>query len=433
MFDGLLHLTPPTNVAGPTLIAYVLFDMFLIVVLARLLGNFMVRIGQPRVVGEILAGILLGPTLLGQNLSQVIAPLEARPVLSAVGALALILFMFLAGVEYDASQVQGRVKQAGLMALLSVAIPALLGFPVAYMMHTPAYAGPAGASLLPFGLFIGATLSVTAFPVMAHILMERGELNSPMGALGVATASLMSVLMFFYIAFAGTVAAANGLSGILVKAALAILFGLVSWYIVRPLLERTLSSMVHEGMIAGNGIAILFSGMVLYGLIADRTGVNALVGGFVWGLILPSGGPLRQAIAARVRDIAMNFFLPIFFAMAGFSTDLKLLAVETLPIIVLVLLAAIGGKFIAAAPARAFGLSWSEIGILGALFNTRGLLVLVVGLIGLQLEIITTLTFTIIVIVALVTNLMTLPLLNLFSARGQAPSTAPTAAIQEIN
>ncbi len=430
MFDWLLQLTPPTNVVGPTLIAYVLFDVFLIVVLARLLGTLMAQIGQPRVVGEILAGILLGPTLLGQNLSQVIAPPEARPTLSVIATLALILFMFLAGVEYDPSKVKGRAKQAGLLALLSVALPALLGFPVAQLMHTTAYAGPAGASLLPFALFIGAALSVTAFPVMAHILMERGELNSPMGALGVATTGLMSVLMFTYIAFAGAMAAANGFSSLLLNIFWIILFGLASWFIVRPLLERMLAgSMVQGGGITGNGMAIAFSGMVLYGLIAHLIGINALVGGFAWGLILPSSPLLRQAIAARVRDIAMIFFLPIFFAMAGFSTDLKLLTVETLPVVALVLLAAIGGKFAAAVPARAFGLAWSEVGILGALFNTRGLLVLVAGLIGLQLEIITILTFTIIVIVALVTNLMTLPLLNLVSRRVQASSATPEAAV----
>ena len=424
MFDWFLHLTPPTNVVGPTLIAYVLFDIFLIVVLARILGSLMVRIGQPRVVGEILAGVLLGPTLLGQNLSQVIAPLEARPILSAIATLALILFMFLAGVEFDLKRIGGRGGQAGLLALLCVAVPALLGFPVAQMMHTTAYAGPAGASFLPFALFIGAALAVTAFPVMAHILMERGELNTPIGALGVATTGLMSVLMFTYIAFAGAVAEANGFSSLLLKVCLIILFGPISWYLVRPLIGRLLRDTVHNDEISGNGMAIVFSGMVLYGLLADRIGINALVGGFAWGLILPSTPLLRQAIAAKVRDIAMIFFLPIFFAMAGFSTDLKLITVETLPVTALVLLAAIAGKFLAALPARAFGLSWGETAVLGALFNSRGLLVLVAGLIGLQLEIITRLTFTIIVVVALVTNLMTLPLLNLFYNRARSSTAA---------
>jgi Kef-type K+ transport system membrane component KefB len=406
------------------LVAYVLQDVFLIVLLARILGGLMVKIGQPRVVGEILAGLLLGPTLLGQNLSLVIAPAEARPVLNNIATLALTMFMFLAGVEYDMSKVKGRERQAGLLALLSIAIPALLGFPIASVMHNSAYAGEAGTELLPFALFIGAALSVTAFPVMAHILMERGELNSKMGSLGVATTGIMSIIMFSYIAFAGAVASAKGFNDFLIKLGLIVVFVVVSWFVVRPLLVRMYQTMFSGGVVSGDGMATAFIGMVFYGLIAHQLGINALVGGFIWGMVLPDDRALRQAISAKVKDIAMIFFLPVFFAMAGFSSDLKLLTLETLPVTLLVLLGAIGGKFIAAAPAKMFGLSWNETGTLGALFNTRGLLVLVAGLIGLQLNIITNLTFTIIVVVALVTNLMTLPLLNFF-ARPQVTPVVP--------
>jgi Kef-type K+ transport system membrane component KefB len=395
----------------------VLLDILLIVVLARILGGVMAKIGQPRVVGEILAGILLGPTLLGSQLSLVIAPAQARPVLSLVATLALTMFMFLAGVEFDLSKVKGRWLQVGLMALLAVAVPAVLGFPIAQAMHTPAFAGAAGERLLPFALFIGAALSVTAFPVMAHILMERGELNSKMGSLAVATTGIMSVLMFSYISFAGTVAAAKGFSDFLVKLVLIAVFILVSALLVRPLLGRLYRGMFRNGVVSGDGLAIAFAGMVLYGLIAHQLGINALVGGFIWGIILPQDRALRQALGAKVRDLAMILFLPIFFAMAGFSADLKLITPQVLPALLLVLLGAIACKFLAVVPAKAFGLSWRETAMLGVLFNTRGLLVLVAGLIGLQLNIITGLTFTIIVVVALVTNLMTLPLLNLLAAR----------------
>jgi Kef-type K+ transport system membrane component KefB len=424
MFDWLQRLTPPSNLTGATLVAYVLLDVFLIVVLARLLGSLMVRVGQARVVGEILAGVLLGPTLLGRTLSEVIAPLAARPGLSAIGTLALILFMFLAGVEYEAGRIKGRVAQAGALAVLSVIVPAALGFPVARAMYTPAYAGPAAVSLLPFALFIGATLSVTAFPVMAHMLMQRGELNSHIGSLGVATAGLMSLVMFTYIALAGAVAAGKGFGGLFSNVVLMLLFVLVSWCASRPLLARVLRRPAGGEVIDGNGMAVVLSGMVLYGWIADRIGINALVGGFAWGLILPEDPTLRGAVAGKVRDVAMILFLPVFFAMAGFSTDLRLIGAQTLPVVLLVLAAAIAGKFLAAVPARAFGLSWREVGMIGTLCNTRGLLVLVAGLIGLQLSIITVLTFTIVVVVALVTNLMTLPLLNLLSRPTAQPLVA---------
>jgi Kef-type K+ transport system membrane component KefB len=413
MVGFLGNLTPPENVVGPVLIAYVLFDVFLIVVLARILGGLMIKIGQPRVVGEILAGVMLGPTLLGPTLSQVIAPVEARPALSSFATLALALFMFLAGVEYDLSKVRGREGQAGLLAVAAIAIPALLGFPIARVIFSPAYAGEAASQFLPFALFIGAALSVTAFPVMAHILMERGELNSKMGSLGVATTGIMSVIMFSYISFAAAVAAARGLSDFLTKVGLIVVFALASWFVVRPLLKRLLPG----DEISGDGIAICFAGLTLFAVIAHQLGINAMVGGFLWGMILPANLTLRASISAKVKDIAMIFFLPIFFAMSGFQTDLKLITFNTLPAVGLMLLGAIGGKFLAAVPAKAFGMTWSETGILGALFNTRGLLVLVAGLIGLQFQIITNLTFTIIVVVALVTNLMTVPILNLITAR----------------
>lgn len=430
MFDFLAQLTPPTELRGAPLTAYVLFDVLLIVVLARLLGNMMVRIKQPRVVGEILAGVLLGPTLLGQRLSEVIAPLPVRPILSAIATLGLILFMFLAGVEFELGRLRGRAKQAGLLAVLSVIVPALLGFPVALTMHTAAYAGPAGASLVPFALFIGAALSVTAFPVMAHILMERGELNTPMGTLGVATTAIMSVLMFTYIAFAGAVAAAQGFGGLIQNIIFMIMFGVAAWFVARPLLARILPGMMPENVLDGTGVAIVFGGMLLFGLIAHLIGINALVGGFVWGVILPTNPLLRQSLAAKVRDVAMILVLPVFFALAGFSTDLKLLTAQTLPVLLLLLLGAISAKFIGALPARTFGLSWNETFTLGALFNTRGLLVLVAGLIGLDLGIITRLTFTLIVVVALVTNLMTLPLLHAFRSRTPATSTSEEALPQ---
>jgi Kef-type K+ transport system membrane component KefB len=444
MIGSLLHPVAHnlTNLPGqpphtPTVIAYVLLDVFLIVALARILGNLMTKIGQPRVVGEILAGVLLGPTLLGADLSFFIAPAEARPVLSAIATIALILFMFLAGVEYDTEVIRGRAAQAGTLAVLAVAIPALLGFPVAAIMHNSTYAGPKGADFLPFALFIGAALAVTAFPVMAHILMERGQLNSKMGGLGVASTGIMSVLMFLFIAFASSVASKK-YSNFGLKVVLTVAFLGASWLVVRPLLDRYMRSQVRDGSMSGNGIGLAFAGLILWGLLGDRVGINALVGGFVWGVIMPQDQAVRHALAAKVRDVAMIFLLPIFFAFAGFAADLKLIHASTIGPLVVVLIAAIAGKFLAAVPAKQLGgLTWQETGVLGALFNTRGLLVLVAGLIGLQATIITPTTFTIIVVVALVTNLMTLPLLNVFSREGAptpeeaSPDDVGSAAIRD--
>jgi Kef-type K+ transport system membrane component KefB len=433
MLEWLEGLARPAVVSGPALVTYVLLDLFLIVVLARALGGAMARLGQPRVVGEILAGVSLGPTLLGENLSLAVAPAEVRPVLSGIAALALTMFMFLAGIEFDLSRVRGREGQAGALAALAVFLPALLGFPIARALHSSAFAGEAGADLLPFALFLGASLSVTAFPVMAHILMERGELNSKMGSLAVASTGIMSVLMFSYIALAGAVASADGLGGFLIQAASTVVFVVLAWFAVRPILARLYGSMYSDGVVTGDGAAVAFGGMVLFGLIGHALGIHALVGGFLWGLVLPHDRRFRQAMSVKIKDLVMVFFLPVFFALSGFSSDLKLITGQTLPATLLVLGGAIAGKFLAAIPARLSGLTWPEVGTLGALFNTRGLLVLVAGLIGLQMHIITNLTFTIIVVVGLVTNLMTLPLLKVFAARERQGGRPSATAAEQVS
>ena len=407
------------------LVGYFLFDVVVILLLARVLGRLAERVGQPRVVGEILAGLLLGPTLLGEALSLAIAPAEVRPVLSSVATLALGLFMFIAGLEFDMEKVHGRGTQASLLAGLGVLIPALAGFPIARVLFTPEYAGPGSSEVLPFALFIGAALSVTAFPVMAHILMERGELNTPIGSLGIASTGIMSVLMFGYLAFAAAIASASGLNDFLMRGVLIAAFVALSWWGVRPALRRLLPG----GPISGDRLALCFGGLVLYAAISHQLGINAMIGGFLWGMILPADRELRSGLVARVKDVTTTLFLPIFFAMAGFQADLKLLTLATLPAVGIMLAGAIGSKFLAALPIATFGFTLREAGTMGALFNTRGLLVLVAGLIGLQFEIITGLSFSILVVVALVTNLMTVPLLNLFSAE---PALTPSRMITSI-
>ncbi len=433
MLDQFVNNPPPQSLSGAGLTAYILFDIFLIIILARVLGNLITKFGQPRVVGEILAGILLGPTLLGANLSQWIAPLAVRPTLSAIATIGLVLFMFLAGVEYDAKQLKGRVHQSALLSILAVGIPALVGFLIAPLLFTPDFAGPNAVELLPLGLFIGAILAVTAFPVMAHILMERGELNTPLGSLAVACAGLISIFMFTYISFASTIASGQPIQSFWVRLGLIVAFSLISVLLIKPLLGYWLTQKTGIDPISPNTIAILFAGLALYALIAHLLGIHALTGGFIWGFLLPDDAKFRQAVAQRIKDVAMVFFLPVFFALAGFSTDLKLIRVETLPILMVFLAAAIFSKFLAAIPTKLFGFSWGETLTMGALFNTRGLLVLVVGLLGLEYKIITPVTFTLTVVTALVTNLITLPILEKAAQRKNAPIYPEPIIVNETN
>jgi Kef-type K+ transport system membrane component KefB len=267
--------------------------------------------------------------------------------------------MFLAGLEFEVDKVRNKIRSAIVIAALAVVIPGLLAFPVGYVLQSEVYSS---SGLLPFALFLGSALSVTAFPVMAHILMERGELNSPLGGLGVAIAGIISVLMFGYIAFAGTIAADEGLVGFLINGLFIVLFILSAVLVVRPILRKVLPSQESGKKIDGTGIAVIFAGMLIFGLLGHVLRIHAMVGGFIWGLILPLSLEQRQEIASKIRDLALIAFLPIFFAMSGFATDLKQLTLATLPAIGLILFAAIAGKFGAAAFGRSFKLPWNDVG-----------------------------------------------------------------------
>jgi Kef-type K+ transport system membrane component KefB len=433
VLSSFLHPAPP-HPSGSGTTAFLLLDLALVVVLARLLGNVANRFRQPRAVGEIVAGLLLGPTLIGRDLSFYVVPREVRPAISGIATLALVLFMFRVGVEFNRAAVRGREGPAVVLGLLSVAVPVVLGFPVAAAMHTSRYAGPTGASLLPFSLFIGACLSVTALPVIGHVLLERGEINSRSGAVALAAAAVASVAMFAYIGLTSAVIDARGYGPFLIKLVVVAGAAILVRRFLRPAVRRLLRSTRRApGGLTGDGMAVVFGGLLLCALLAEVIGINAMVGAFVWGVVMPSATGFRLWLTERLGHVASVLLLPVFFAFAGLSADLRLITPTTLPVLALVLAAAVASKFLAALPGRFYGMGWREVGSLAALMNTRGLVLLVVGLIGLDLQVITAATYTIVVVVALVTNVMTGPLMDLWAARSDAapsvpaPSPAPVA------
>jgi Kef-type K+ transport system membrane component KefB len=425
MLASILHPSVPRpGPAGVT--AYVLLDVLVVVVLARALGSFANRLHQPRAVGEIVAGIALGPTLIGRDLSLFLVPPPARIPLATLATLALVLFMFLVGLEFDGSAVRGREGLATAAGLLSVVIPAALGFLVAAAMHGPRFAGPTGTRSLPFALFIGACLAVTALPVIAHVLLERGELNSPAEAIGLAASAVCSVGVFVYVGLVSTVINGLGYGAFVLRLVLLVVAGIAARFLGRPVLRRLLlTDRERTGELARREMAIVFGGLFLCALVADRLGISVLIGAFVWGLIMPANRRLRYQLTFRLSDVASVLLLPVFFAYAGLSTNLRLLTVTVLPVLALVLAVAIASKFIAALPLRLLGMSWRDAGVVGALMNTRGLVLLVVGLIGLDLHVITQATYTIMVVVALITNVMAGPILDALVTTPEPARSAP--------
>jgi Kef-type K+ transport system membrane component KefB len=427
--SGPAEFLPPANV-----VAYVLADLVIILITARLVGGLFVRWGQPRVVGEIIAGILIGPTILGGTLSaapspaspegaagtglvNAIYPLQAFSFLNLIGQVTLVLYMFLVGLELDQRLLKGQGRPVTVMALAAVGVPIALGFATGFYFDDPTWK-PQGVSTLPFLLLVGAALSVTAFPVMARILQEKDLMRTKMAAVGIGTAAVVTVLMFLAIAAASASAEGSGVvSGVALRLGLVVALTAGLLLVVRRLF-RVWVDRWQPGQPLGNLLAVMLIGALLTGLATDRILGVALVGGFLFGAAVPAKVGLPEAVVERLEDAVVLFFLPVFLAVSGLRTDLRTISLELVPGLLLFLALMIVGKWGAGYVAgRAVGLRSNMAHTVGVLLNCRGLLILVVGLIGLQLGLITPGMQAVFVVGAVVTTLMTGPLVDLFLRR----------------
>jgi Kef-type K+ transport system membrane component KefB len=435
-------MTQPQIFAGTDVLAFVLLDLGIILVAARLVGSAFIRFGQPRVVGEIIAGILIGPTVLGGHLAKaagaggdpaaeagsglvdLLYPLQAFSFLNIVGQIGLVFFMFLVGLELDQRLLKGRGRQIAVLAVSVVIAPVILGFLVAAVLSAGTWK-PEGAASTAYALLLGAALSVTAFPVMARILQEKGLMSTPMGAVGVGAAAVVTVLMFFAIAAASATAKGTGpVTDVGLRMLLTVALVAVLLLVVRPLMGRVIAGW-QPGQPISNRLAVMLILALLGGLAADRIGINALVGGFLAGLAVPVKPGLAETVAEHMEDMVVLFFLPVFLAVSGLRTDLKLLTLDLIPGLLLFLATMIVGKWVVGyASGRFVGLRSHQANTLGVLLNCRGLLILVVGLIGLQLGLITGAMQAVFVVGAIVTTLMTGPLVDVFVKNEPVPADA---------
>lgn len=455
-------------------LAFVLLDLTIIFIAARLMGRLARLVGQPGVVGEIVAGVLLGPSLLGRtvfawdkpwsflhcdqalaflkvagrpppvgpdlaSITGCVFPPQARSALGILGQIALVLFMFLVGLELDFSRLRGRGKGIGAVSIGAIGVPLALGFVVGPLLYNSKFYGNLGAAGAPpvapsrsaFFLMVGAMLAVTAFPVMARILQEKKLTQSAMGSVGVASAAVVTVLMFLSVAVAAGVATKQGPDKLVVKFVLAGLFIAVEFLLIRPLLVPLGRRYEAKGSLTPGTFAIVMILLFASAYAADRIGINVIVGSFVFGAVLPARAALFREMAGRLSDFTAVILLPIFLAFSGLATDFTKLQKGAVAGIALFLLAGIVGKWLGSAvSARIGGLSWPEGNVLGILMNCRGLLVLVVALIAVSTKVISPLLQLGGVLMALVTTAMTGPLFDTFIRRvpGAAP-VHPDAAV----
>lgn len=442
--------------AGPLLkpdlvVAFVLLDVAIILVAARLCGLGAQRIGQPRVVGEIVAGVLLGPTLLGPELlswsnapamlhcdesiraavgaqksvSSCFFPAQSRSVLGVLGQIALTFFMFLVGLELDFAALKGRVRGIITVAAGVVAVPVAAGFILQPALYDAKFVAGWGTATQPsetaFALILAAMLSVTAFPVMARILQEKGLSTSAMGTIGIAAAAVVTVLMFILTAVAVGVAKDKDSGDHVLKVVYVAIFMAVAFGLVRPLLQRTLGRVYASKGLTGDVFAAVVALAFIAAYVCQRLEISVIVGGFVAGACMPARKALLADISTRLGELTTIVLLPIFLAVSGLATDFTKLKPEFWGGIALFLVAGIVAKWGAGILfARAGGLSWAEGNVIGVLMNCRGLLVLVVALIALNEKVVTPQLQVGGVLMALVTTMMTGPLFDRFLPKAAA-------------
>ncbi len=400
-------------------IAFVLLDIAIVVVAARLMGRLFRRLGQPAVIGEIVAGIALGPTLLGAlpgDLDQVLFPPDARPYLSVIAQLGLALFMFIVGLEIDLSLIRGRGRAAGAVAGGSIVLPFAFGALVALALY-PLHSQVGGETVPPlaFVLFLGVAMSITALPVLARILTERGMQRTPIGVLALACAAIDDVLGWSLLAIVVAVAAGGSGGGALVIIGWTVLFAVVMFVVVRPLLARLVDWHARAGRLTPDMLAIVLAGLLASAWVTEIIGVHAIFGAFLFGAVMPRRGAaaMTREILERLEQVSLLLLLPVFFVVAGLQVDIGGIGVGGIWQLALILVAAIAGKVIGAAgAARLQGMPRRDANALGLLMNTRGLTEIVILQVGVQLGVLDPTMFTLMVIMALVTTMMTGPLLR---------------------
>jgi Kef-type K+ transport system membrane component KefB/nucleotide-binding universal stress UspA family protein len=397
-------------------VVLVLIEVLIVIGLSRLVGLGFKAIKQPLVIGEIFAGIMLGPSLFGliaPGLAHSLFPAETMPYLNVLSQIGLIFFMFLIGLELNPKYLSGNLKTAIMISNLSIIVPFASAFGLSFVLYP--LVSNNHVNFAPFALFLGAAMSITAFPVLARIITENNLQGTRLGTLALTCAAVDDVTAWCILAVAIAVARHGSIDQ---QAILTIIESVVyigfMFTVGRWFLKRLSKHHHRAGRLSQLVLAIIYMGVVASALITEFIGIHLIFGAFLLGAVMPKDEELVRELAIKTEDFVLIFLLPIFFDYSGLKTQIGLLNSPNLWLLsALILLVAIGGKYTGAyVAARLSGIDKREASALGWLMNTRGLTELIVLNIGLELGVITPLLFTMLVIMALVTTFMTSPLLE---------------------
>ncbi len=406
-------------------------QLFIIIGASGVVGWIFTRCGQPAVIGEMVAGILLGPSLFGLlapgafHLVFAASSLDALKLFSQIG---VCLFMFAVGMELDVSQLRHKAQTAIVVSHSSIVIPYFLGVTLALFLYS--HLAQPGASFLAFALFMGISMSITAFPVLVRILQDRGIFKTSLGSTATACAAVDDVTAWSMLAFVVAIARATSVGGAAFNLALVLVFIALMLFVIKPKLPSWLGQPALERPDPSKAVLTVVLGVVLVSALStELIGIHALFGAFLAGIVMPTAGGFRDKLVVRVENLSAVLLLPVFFAFTGLRTQIGLLnsAQDWLICLVIIGVATAGKLGGSALAARLTGMKWRESLQLGALMNTRGLMELIALNIGYDLGILSQRIFTMLVIMALVTTVMTGPLLTFFGKRRTIPSSVSPA------
>jgi Kef-type K+ transport system membrane component KefB len=391
-----------------------LLQIIVILLCCRFLGWLFTKMKQPTVVGEILAGILLGPSVFGYwfpETSGFLFPPESLDNIGLLSQFGLILFMFAIGMELDITEVRSKLKETILISHTSIIVPFFFGMLTAYLIYDD-YAGKE-TPFLPFALFVGIAMSITAFPVLARIIQEKGLTKSHLGTISLASAANGDIIAWCLLAVIIAVAQAGSLLSAIYNIFFSVLYLVAMFLIIRPFL-RMVGQVYHNEEVIDKGlVAFIFLILISSSFLTETLGLHALFGAFMAGVVMPSDIKFRKIMAEKVEAVSLSLFLPLFFVLTGLKTEIGLLNTPALwGMCGIFILVAVIGKFGGTAvSARFVGESWKNSFYIGALMNTRGLMELIILTIGYEMNILSPPVFTMLILMTLVTTFMTTPLL----------------------
>lgn len=393
-----------------------LLQMIVILIMLKICGWICKKIGQPAVIGEILAGIVLGPSLLGHffpGTFQVLFPTYSLGIIQMLSQIGLILFMFVVGMELNLKSVLNRAGDALLISHASIIFPFTCGVALAYLLY-PMYETH-DIGFLSFSLFIGITMSITAFPVLARIVQERGIHKTHVGTIVITCAAVDDITAWCILAAVIAIVKAGSVTSSLYVILMAVAYVVIMLKVIRPFLSRIADLQSEKGKLSMSMIGLFLIVLFLSSYATEIIGIHALFGAFMMGVIMPSSPKFRGMFINRMEDIVLVLFLPLFFVFTGLRTQIGLLNEWSMwGVCLLITVVATVGKLIGSSlSARFVNLSWKDSLVIGTLMNTRGLMQLVVLNIGYDLGVLSPQIFAMMVIMAIATTFFASPMLDL--------------------